>query len=122
MKLIKRMAISEMIDLDTVSKEEWTKICSEIYNSHFYVTKVLYNNFFERKEECGYYSVTSIGGVYGLESGYPGNPIGAIGSGFTKALEKELRPFCCKVIDFSDLKNADEISEFILSEIECREK
>ena len=83
---------------------------------------MLYNNFFERKEECGYYSVTSIGGVYGLESGYPGNPIGAIGSGFTKALEKELRPFCCKVIDFSDLKNADEISEFILSEIECREK
>lgn len=120
--VINLMAISEMIDLDTVSKEEWTKICSEIYNSHFYVTKVLYNNFFERKEECGYYSVTSIGGVYGLESGYPGNPIGAIGSGFTKALEKELRPFCCKVIDFSDLKNADEISEFILSEIECREK
>ena len=120
--VINLMAISEIIDLDTVSKEEWTKICSEIYNSHFYVTKVLYNNFFERKEECGYYSVTSIGGVYGLESGYPGNPIGAIGSGFTKALEKELRPFCCKVIDFSDLKNADEISEFILSEIECREK
>ena len=72
--VINLMAISEMIDLDTVSKEEWTKICSEIYNSHFYVTKVLYNNFFERKEECGYYSVTSIGGVYGLESGYPEIP------------------------------------------------
>ena len=119
--VINLMALSKPINLENVAKEQWEEMCSEVYNSNFYITKVLYSNFVEAKDECGYYTGTSIGGVYGLEKGYPGNPVGAISSGFTKALEKELRPFSCKVFDFSNLENGERIAKYILSEIQYKE-
>ena len=115
--VINLSAIRKVFELDNMSAEAWKKQCSDVYNSNFYVAKELYVNFEADKENTAYFAVTNIGGIYGIEKGYKGNPVGAISAGFVKAFEKELRPFKCKVIDFSTVKDVENTIFTITEEI-----
>lgn len=115
--VINLSAIRKVFALDNMSAEAWKKQCSDVYNSNFYVAKELYVNLEADKENTAYFAVTNIGGIYGIEKGYKGNPVGAISAGFVKAFEKELRPFKCKVIDFSTMKDVENTIFTITEEI-----
>ncbi len=117
--IINLNAIKDNLNIELVSDEEWKRIYKEVYNTNFYSTKAIYSNFESNKERTAYFGVSNIGGIFGLEKGYAGNPVGAISSGFIKALEKELRPFNCKMIDFSDISDGVWVANTIYEEI-CR--
>jgi len=109
-------SISEQFQLEDIAPDKWKRKVDSNYNINFYCTKAVYSNFENEKERCAYFAVTNIGGVYGIEKTDKSNPFGAITSGFVKALEKELRPFKCKVIDFTDVTDIDKISDKIIEE------
>ncbi|SFU45534.1 SDR family NAD(P)-dependent oxidoreductase [Butyrivibrio sp. M55] len=120
--VINLSAIRSKLDITSESAEDWEKECMRVYDSNYYVTKAIYSNFENDKERTAYFAATNIGGIYGMERGYEGNPVGAISAGFVKALEKELRPFKCKVVDFSDISDSDRTAETILAEASVIEK
>ena len=110
-------AVRKKFDFNNLSVEDWKKQYFSVYNSNFYISKVVYSNLEVDKENTAYFAITNIGGIYGMEKGYEGNPVGAISAGFVKALEKELRPLKCKVIDFSTVNDIVETVSIIKEEI-----
>ena len=114
--VINLSAMRRKLDITSESAEDWEKECMRVYDSNYYVTKAVYSNFENDKERTAYFAATNIGGIFGMERSYEGNPVGAISAGFVKALEKELRPFKCKVVDFSDISDSDKTAETILEE------
>lgn len=88
----------------------------KIYNGLFYSAKSCYS-FFESDDNCAYFAATNIGNYFGVESNELNNSLGAITTGFLKALEKELRPFITKVIDI----DLDDMSEDIVSNLLLKE-
>lgn len=85
-----------------------------IYNGLFYSSKVCYS-YFENNQEAAYFAATSIGDYFGVEHNKLNNLLGAITTGFIKAIEKELRPFIAKVVDIENLK-LEGISNILINE------
>ena len=115
--IVNLSAVRKKFDFNNLSVEDWKKQYFSVYNSNFYISKVVYSNLEVDKENTAYFAITNIGGIYGMEKGYEGNPVGAISAGFVKALEKELRPLKCKVIDFSTVNDIVETVSIIKEEI-----
>ncbi|GEM_PF-6797668 len=84
------------------SVSEFEDAYKRIYNGLFYSSKVCYP-YFENNKDAAYFAATSIGDYFGVEHKRLHNPLGAVTSGFIKALEKELRPFIVKVVDIDNL-------------------
>jgi acyl carrier protein len=109
------------LDAGGISEEEFLRQVKEVYCSNYYSAKAVYETFEQDHKETGYFAVTSVGGVFGLEKGCAGNPAGAAADGFVKGLEKELRPLHCKVLDFPEQEDSEWIAKKILEEISWKE-
>ena len=99
--------------------EEWESTVLSLYNGLFYSSKISYE-FLKNHTNSAYFGVTNIGKYFGVENNQNEviNPLGALVTGFVKALEKELRPFKTKVVDIDDSDHLtnEEISNILLRE------
>jgi len=97
--VINLQALSKAHQLnDYRSVQEFEEAYKRVYNGLFYSAKICYPHF-ESNSNSSYFAVTNIGHYFGVESNQIGNSLGAVTTGFLKALEKELRPFITKAID-----------------------
>lgn len=93
----------------------WKKAVNTVYDSLFYSSKSLYS---ELSDNHGLYvAVTNIGSAFGIEKSDVSNSVGGIVTGFIKGLEKELRPFNCKVIDFDNITDYRKTASMLVKEI-----
>lgn len=97
--IINLQALGEDKNLNEYSSGiEFETAYKRVYNGLFYSSKICYP-FFENNPNAAYFAVTSIGDYFGVEHKKLRAPLGAVTTGFIKALEKELRPFTVKVVD-----------------------
>ncbi|SFU76105.1 Phosphopantetheine attachment site, partial [Clostridium sp. DSM 8431] len=114
-------AMRKPLDFYNVSYDLYDREVREVYNVMFYTSKYAYKYFEENPKECAYFAATNIGGIFGIETEFINNPIGALVDGYLKGLEKELRPLNCKVCDFTDIEDAEETAEKIYKDYTVRE-
>ncbi|MGB8455631.1 MAG: SDR family NAD(P)-dependent oxidoreductase [Anaerocolumna sp.] len=113
--IINLQALGEDRNLnDYSSSEEFEKAYKSIYNGLFYSSKICYK-FLESNKNAAYFAVTSIGDYFGVEHKKLHGSLGAVTTGFIKALEKELRPFTVKVIDV-EKHDDDELCKLLIGE------
>lgn len=93
----------------------WEAEVTKIYNGLFYTSKLAYEQLGQNKNSA-YFSAVNIGNCFGVENSGELNPLGALTSGFVKALEKELRPFIAKVVDLGDGNVKSDALELLLQE------
>lgn len=111
----------QLIESESIGKgyeniEEWNEAVNQTYDTLFYTSKFLYTTLAENHGK--YIAISNVGNSFGAQSNVIKNPISGISSGFIKGLEKELRPFDSKIIDFDDLTNPQETVKAIISELE----
>lgn len=119
--IINLYGLSNRGEMDSMSYKEWDQEVQAIYNTLFYSSKNAYPYLEAEPKERGYFAATNIGGIFGIEKNSIVNPLGAITTGFMKALEKELRPLNCKVIDFTDVDDKEQIAELLIQNFKLRE-
>lgn len=111
-------SLSDPIEVEEVNEEEWERFVLTNYNAALYTAKAVYEYFELNKEGTAYFALTNIGGCLGYENSETGfNPIGAVTAGFVKGFEKELRPFNCKVIDFTNIRNSKFVVQKAIQEM-----
>ena len=109
------------VDFYTADYNSFDSEVNEVYNVIFFTSKYCYPYFEENPRESAYFAATNIGGVFGFERAFLHNPIGAIVDGYLKGLEKELRPFVCKICDFTETEDAVEVAKTLFLDYQVRE-
>lgn len=113
--IINLQALGEDRNLNEYSNiMEFENAYKSIYYGLFYSSKVCYK-YFENNENAAYFAATSIGDYFGAEHKKLRGPLGAVTTGFMKALEKELRPFIAKVVD-AEKHDHDELCSLLIQE------
>lgn len=115
--IIHLQSVSDYKGMKNYSYQEWQNKVERVYNTLFYSAKAAYDYL---KNGACYFGVTNIGGVFGIEKRENINPLGGLVAGMIKALEKELRPLNCKVIDFEEI--CEETATTIFKEISFSEE
>ncbi|HAG12832.1 MAG TPA: hypothetical protein DCG49_03090 [Ruminococcus sp.] len=115
--IINLAAVSEKKQLSEYTEPEWEARTIGCYNASLMPARAVYDFFAHHKEETAYFAVTNIGDCLGYECAAEKlNVTGAVSAGFLKGMERELRPFNCKLIDFTDCTDAEQTAETILTE------
>lgn len=115
--VINLSAVNEKKPISAYTETEWETRTIGCYNISLFSARAIYAFFEKNKEDTAYFSVTNIGDCLGYETTSDKlNVIGAISAGFLKGMERELRPFKCKLIGFTDCTDSDKIAETILQE------
>ena len=115
-------SVGKPFTIEQLSATDWEKRVLSNYNVILYSAKAVYECFNNNKKDTAYFAISNIGGCLGyeeLESGM--NPLGAITAGFLKGLERELRPFNCKMIDFTVMSDMKLLSQVVIKEIQLIE-
>lgn len=118
--IINLQGLTNIVSINSdMTTEEWESTVLSLYNGLFYSSKISYE-FLKNHTNSAYFGVTNIGKYFGVENNQNEviNPLGALVTGFVKALEKELRPFKTKVVDIDDSDHLtnEEISNILLRE------
>ena len=118
--IINLQGLTNIVSIDSdMTAKKWENTVLSLYNGLFYSSKISYE-FLKNNANSAYFGVTNIGKYFGVENNQNEviNPLGALVTGFVKALEKELRPFKTKVVDIddSDQLTNEEISNILLKE------
>ena len=118
--IINLQGLTNIVSINSdMTTEEWESTVLSLYNGLFYSSKIAYE-FLKNHTNSAYFGVTNIGKYFGVENNQNEviNPLGALVTGFVKALEKELRPFKTKVVDIDDSDHLtnEEISNILLRE------
>lgn len=115
--VINLSAVNEKKLLSAYTEAEWEARTIGCYNISLFSARAVYAFFEKNKEDTAYFSVTNIGDCLGYETTSDKlNVTGAISAGFLKGMERELRPFKCKLVDFTDCTDSDKTAEIILQE------
>jgi acyl carrier protein len=102
--------------------EQWHKEVENNFNLLFFTAKAVYEFIEKHGNEAGCFAATNIGGVFGMEQETSCNPSGALTAGFIKSLEKEIKPFNGKVVDFTDVTNSRTVAETLFKEFSLIEE
>ena len=119
--IINLNGIRKEVHFYNVDYDLWDSEVREVYNVIFYTSKYAYNYLGENPKECAYFAATNIGGIFGVERDSLNNPIGAIVDGYLKGLEKELRPLNCKICDFTEVDDAENVAKILYNDYKVRE-
>ena len=119
--IINLNGIRKEVHFYNVDYDLWDSEVKEVYNVIFYTSKYAYNYLGENPKECAYFAATNIGGIFWVERDSLNNPIGAIVDGYLKGLEKELRPLNCKICDFTEVDDAENVAKILYNDYKVRE-
>jgi len=98
------------------NQQEWEEEVESSFNVLFYGTKAIYEELEKAGENCGCFAATNVGGIFGIEEGTSTNPVGALTAAFYKSLQKEIKPFNGKVVDFTQTSDAKFMAETLEKE------
>ncbi|MBZ9625581.1 SDR family NAD(P)-dependent oxidoreductase [Clostridium sp. FP2] len=103
-------------------QQNWEEEVESSFNVLFYGIKAIYDDLEKAGENCGCFAATNVGGIFGLEEGTSRNPVGALTAGFYKSLEKEIKSFNGKVVDFTNTTDAKYMAETLEKEFSLIEE
>lgn len=121
--VINLASVGEKKMLSEYSDEEWETRTIGCYNTLLFSARAVYGFFEKNKTDTAYFTVTNIGDCLGYETASDKlNVIGAISAGFLKGMERELRPFNCKMVDLTECSDIEKNADIILQEFSCIEQ
>lgn len=115
--VINLSAVGEKKPLAAYTESEWEAATIGVYNTFLFSARAVYAFFEQNKADTAYFAVTDIGDCLGYEiAAETLNVTGAISAGFLKGMERELRPFNCKLVDFTDCSDSNAAADTVLQE------